>query len=173
MWRKRRFALTTHKGHYEFLVMPFGLMNALATFQSLMNEDFQPFLRRFLLVFFDDILIYSRTEEEYVQHLNTVMETLAKKLFVNKSKCAIGVSQVAYLGHIRGFLGLIGYYRKFVKGEIRARLESKKQFSNSNITKIEGMKYLDEHITISMKMTMYEGNKMQIKDTSIYEVHPM
>ena len=56
---------------------------------------------------------------------------------------------------------------------MRARLESKKQFSNSNITKIEGMKYLDEHITISMKMTMYEGNKMQIKDTSIYEVHPM
>ena len=53
---------------------------------------------------------------------------------------------------------------------MKARLESKKQFSNSNIIKIEGMKYLDEQITISMKKTMYEGNKMQTIDTSIYEV---
>jgi reverse transcriptase-like protein len=94
-------AFRTLKGYYEFLVIPFGLTNALATFQSPKNEDFQSFLRHFLLVFFDDILIYSRTEEEYVQHLNTVLNTLARnKLFVNKSKCAIGFSQVAYVGHI-------------------------------------------------------------------------
>lgn len=137
-------AFRTHEGHYEYLVMPFGLMNAPSTFQSLMNEVFRAMLRRFVLVFFDDILVYSHDWPSHLQHLSTVLRILRdQKLVVNRKKCAFAQCSIEYLGHVvsqqgvtmdpakiasiinwptpknvkgvRGFLGLTGYYRKFVK----------------------------------------------------------
>jgi hypothetical protein len=138
-----KISFRTHEGNYEFLVMPFGLCNAPSTFQSLMNHVFHPFLHQFVLVFFDDILIYRKTWIDHLNHVDQFLCLLSQhQLFLKQSKCAFGASEVEYLGHLvgkdgirvdpkkieamqdwphpktlkilRGFLGLIGYYHKFI-----------------------------------------------------------
>jgi hypothetical protein len=93
----------THEGHYEFLFIPLSLCNSPSTFQSLMNHAFCPFLRHFVLFFFDDIIIYSKTWQSHLTHVNQVLHLLSKhKHFLKQSKCAFGSYEVEYLGHIVG-----------------------------------------------------------------------
>ncbi|KAA0050727.1 pol protein [Cucumis melo var. makuwa] len=137
-------AFRSRYGHYEFIVMSFGLTNALAVFMDLMNRVFKDFLDSFVIVFIDDILIYSKTEAEHEEHLHQVLVTLrANKLYAKFSKCEFWLKKVTFLGHvvssegvsvdpakieavtnwprpstvneIRSFLGLAGYYRRFVE----------------------------------------------------------
>ena len=137
-------AFRTRYGHYEFVIMPFGLTNAPAAFMELMNRVFIDYLDRFVVVFIDDILVYSRSREEHEEHLRIVLKTLRKhQLYGKYSKCDFWISEVTFLGHvvsaagvavdpakidaivawevpknvrdIRSFLGLASYYRRFIR----------------------------------------------------------
>ncbi|GJY85886.1 hypothetical protein Tco_0499912 [Tanacetum coccineum] len=134
----------TRYGHYEFQVMPFGLTNAPAVFMDLMNRVCKPYLDKFVIVFIDDILIYSKNKEEHGEHLKTILNLLrSEKLYAKFSKCDFWLDSVQFLGHVidssgvhvdpakieaiknwaapttptevRQFLGLAGYYRRFIK----------------------------------------------------------
>ncbi|GKC15248.1 putative reverse transcriptase domain-containing protein [Tanacetum coccineum] len=138
-------AFKTRYGHYEFQVMPFGLTNAPAVFMDLMNRVCKPYLDKFVIVFIDDILIYSKNKKEHEEHLKAILELLKKEeLYAKFSKCEFWIPKVQFLGHvidsqgidvdpakiesikdwespktpteIRQFLGLACYYRRFIKG---------------------------------------------------------
>ncbi|RVW79670.1 Transposon Ty3-I Gag-Pol polyprotein [Vitis vinifera] len=112
-------AFRTRYGHYEFLVMPFGLTNAPAAFMDLMNRVFKPYLDQFVVVFIDDILVYSRSREEHEGHLSIVLQTLKdKQLYVDPGKidAVANWRRPSTVTEIRSFLGLAGYYRRFIEG---------------------------------------------------------
>ncbi|GJW78653.1 putative reverse transcriptase domain-containing protein [Tanacetum coccineum] len=140
-----KIAFRTHYGHYKFLVMPFRLTNAQAVFMDLMNRVCKPYLDKFVIVFIDDILIYSKSKEEHAKHLKLILELLKKReLDAKFSKFEFWLSKVQFLVHvidsegihvdpakiesikdwaspktpteIRQFLGLAGYYRRFIEG---------------------------------------------------------
>jgi hypothetical protein len=97
---EHKTAFKTHHGHFQFRVMPFGLTNAPATFQCMMNDILQPFLRQFL-VFLDDILIYSPTREAHLNHLSQVLDQLrAHQFYLKSSKCSFAQTQIEYWGHV-------------------------------------------------------------------------
>eukprot|EP00253_Pinus_taeda_P024655 PITA_24655 len=101
--------------HYEFLVMPFGLTNAPSTFQGLMNSIFKPSLRKFVLVFFDDILIYNKSWKDQVEYPGHILSHEGVKVDPSKIKAIKELKIPTSIKHLRGFLELTGYYRKFVK----------------------------------------------------------
>ncbi|GJX94375.1 putative reverse transcriptase domain-containing protein [Tanacetum coccineum] len=148
-------AFRTRYGHYQFQVMPFGLANALAVFMDLMNRVCKPYLDKFIIVFIDDILIFSKDEKEHEDHLKAILELLKKeKLYAKISKCKFWIPKVQFLGHIidskgihvdpakiksikdwaspkipteiRQFLGLASYYRRFIKGFLKIAKSMKK-----------------------------------------------
>jgi hypothetical protein len=94
-------AFSTRYGHFKFIVMSFGLTNAPATFMEAMNKMLHEFLDDFVVVFLDDILIYSKMEEEHERHLRLILDALRKNQFYGKlKKCAFWLSEVAFLGHV-------------------------------------------------------------------------
>ena len=134
----------TRNGSYEFLVMPFGFTNAPSTFYTLMNKVLEPFLNHFMVVYLDDIVVYSQTMDEHVEHLRQVFQALrSNELYVKKGKCSFAQEEVMFLGliigrgkirmdqakiqailewepptkvtEVRSFLGLVNYYRRFIK----------------------------------------------------------
>ncbi|XP_075516224.1 uncharacterized protein LOC142551066 [Primulina tabacum] len=136
-------AFRTRYSHYEFLVMSFGLTNAPSIFMDLMNRVFKPYLDSFVIVFIDDILIYSKTRELHEEHLRVVLQLLReKRLYAKLKKCEFWLEQISFLGHVvskdgiavdpvkieavqkwpipttvsevRSFLGLAGYCRRFI-----------------------------------------------------------
>uniref|UniRef100_A0A151UIE5 Retrovirus-related Pol polyprotein from transposon 17.6 n=1 Tax=Cajanus cajan TaxID=3821 RepID=A0A151UIE5_CAJCA len=138
-------AFRTRYGHYEYLVMPFGVTNAPSIFMDYMNQIFHPYLDKFVVVFIDDILVYSKTKKEHEEHLKVVLQTLRRRqLYAKLSKCDFWLEEVSFLGHlissggievdpskveavlkweapksvieIRSLLGLVGYYRRFIEG---------------------------------------------------------
>src|SRR5579863_2145274 len=139
-----KMAFRTRYGHFEFVVLPFGLTNAPATFMTLMNDIFQEYLDDFVIVYLDDILIYSRTQKEHLGHIRKVLDILRRhKLYAKIKKCDFITEKVEYTGHyitpngimvdprkieavqqwptpknvpeVQTFLGLANYYRKFVE----------------------------------------------------------
>jgi len=139
-----KIAFKTRYGHYEFIVMPFGLTNSPAAFMDVMNGVFRTYLDKFVVVFIDDILIYSKDKEEHTNHLRTMLQTLRKhQLYAKLKKCEFWLTEVTFLGHavtkegikvdpqkinavikwprptnvtkVKSFLSLVGYYRRFMK----------------------------------------------------------
>ncbi|KAJ0937111.1 putative nucleotidyltransferase, Ribonuclease H [Helianthus annuus] len=186
-------AFRTRYGHYEFLVMPFGLTNAPAAFMDLMNRVCKPMLDKSVIVFIDDILVYSKSEAEHVCHLRKILDTLRReKLYAKFTKCAFWLREVQFLGHlisadgvlvdpskieavtkwspprnpseIRSFLGLAGYYRRFIQDFSKialplTKLTRKEEKFVWGIKQEEAFQTLKEKLTHAPVLTLPEGTE--------------
>ncbi|KAI3822129.1 hypothetical protein L1987_09710 [Smallanthus sonchifolius] len=186
-------AFRTRYGHFEFRVMSFGLTNAPAEFMDLMNRVCRPMLDRSVIVFIDDILIYSKNEGDHACHLKEVLEALKKeKLYAKFSKCAFWLREVQFLGHvinpngimvdpakivtvrewnipktpteIRSFLGLAGYYRRFIQDFSKiasplTKLTRKEVKYEWGSTQDEAFKELKKRLTQAQVLALPEGNE--------------
>jgi hypothetical protein len=178
-------AFNTRYGHFEFLVLPFGLCNAPSTFMELMQRVFRDCVDEFVIVFMDDILVYSKTAEAHAQHLRHVMKLLREnQLYAKRSKCLFFQSRIKFLGHVitpdgisvdeekitaiqrwpipknvselRSFLGLAGYYRKFVRDFSQVALpltlllhsETKFEMKNEQLQSFRALKHLLSHTPV-------------------------
>ncbi|WVZ84803.1 hypothetical protein U9M48_031790 [Paspalum notatum var. saurae] len=184
---------TTKYGLYEYTVMSFGLTNAPAYFMQLMNSVFMDYLDKFVVVFIDDILIYSKTEAEHEEHLRLVLQRLREhKLYAKFSKCEFWIDEVRFLGHVvskggiavdpskvstvtnwkvpeipkevRGFLGLAGYYRRFIENFSRIAkpmtflLEKDAEFRWTNARQA-GFDELKKRLTTAPVLTLADQQK--------------
>ncbi|GJT25085.1 putative reverse transcriptase domain-containing protein [Tanacetum coccineum] len=181
-------AFRTRYGHYEFQVMQFGLTNAPAVFMDLMNCVCKPYLDKFVIVFIDDILIYSRNKEEHANHLRIILELLRKeKLYAKFSKCKFWISIMQFLRHlidsqgihvdlakieavknwaspntpieICQFLGLVGYYRRFIEAPILALPEGNDDFVVYYDASLQG---LGEHIHDQKELNMRQRHWLEL-----------
>ncbi|KAM1551782.1 hypothetical protein ACFX10_043867 [Malus domestica] len=186
-------AFRTQYGHYEFLVMPFGLTNAPTTFMDLMNRVFQPYLDRLVIIFIDDILVYSKSKAEHARNLKFVLSNLREhQLYAKFSKCEFWLNQVAFLGHVistqgiqvdsqkvaavenweqprtvtdvRSFLGLAGYYRRFVKDQ--PRKDVKFEWDNKCEQSFQQLKYYLTHAPV-LALPDDSGNYEVYSDASL------
>ena len=184
-------AFQTRYRHYEFLVMSFGLTNALVTFMDLMNMVFKPYLDQFVVVFIDDILVYLRSGEEHECHLSIVLQTLRyKQLYAKLKNCEFWLDRVSFLRYvvtkdgisinlgkvdaiaswrkpsivieIRSFLGLAGYYRRFIKGFSKIAIpltkltQKKVKFERSNDCKCS-FQELKSGLMTTLILTIHSG----------------
>ncbi|KAJ0531230.1 putative nucleotidyltransferase, Ribonuclease H [Helianthus annuus] len=186
-------AFRTRYGHYEFLVMPFGLTNAPAAFMDLMNRVCKPYLDKFVIVFIDDILIYSKSQADHEKHLRCILELLQReKLYAKFSKCEFWLREVQFLGHvvsergiqvdpakveavmnwqepktpteIRSFLGLAGYYRRFIENFSRiaaplTSLTKKKEKFIWGPKQQESFEILKQKLSNAPVLTLPEGTE--------------
>ncbi|GKA70875.1 putative reverse transcriptase domain-containing protein, partial [Tanacetum coccineum] len=204
-------AFRTLYSHYEFQVMPFGLNNAPAVFMDQMNRVWKPYLDEFEIVFIDDILIYSKSEEEHAEHLKLILELLKKEeLYAMFSKCEFWLSKVQFLGHvidsegihldpakiesikdwaspktpikIRQFLGLAGYYRRFII-EVAFQLLKQKLYSVPILALPEGSenfvvycdasrKWLGTVLMQKEKVIAYASRQLKIHEKN-YTTHDL
>ncbi|KAK8954132.1 hypothetical protein KSP39_PZI001653 [Platanthera zijinensis] len=197
-------AFSTRYGHYEFMVMPFGLTNAPAAFMDLMNRVFKDYLDRFVIVFIDDILIYSPSEDEHAWHLRLALQTLKEhQLYAKFTKCEFWLRKVSFLGHViseqglavdptkiesilnwsqptsvtevRSFLGLAGYYRRFVKDFSKislplTQLTRKNMLFQWSVDCQSAFDILKEKLTTAPILTMPSGTEgFQIYSDASYK----
>nr|GFB86877.1 putative reverse transcriptase domain-containing protein [Tanacetum cinerariifolium] len=186
-------AFRTRYGHYEFQVMPFGLTNAPAVFMDLMNRACRPFLDKFVIVFIDNILIYSKNKEEHEEHLRIILKLLQKeKLYAKFLKCEFWLDSVKFLGYVfnsqgvhvdpvkvkaikswtalksptevRQFLGLAGYYRRFIEGfslidKPLTKLTQKNKTYEWGKEKEEAFQLLKDKLCSAPILALLEGSK--------------
>nr|GEU77035.1 hypothetical protein [Tanacetum cinerariifolium] len=153
----------TRYGHYEFKIMLFGLTNAPAVFMDLMNRVCKPYMEKFMIVFIDDIMIYSKSKQEHEENLNLILESLKKEeLYVKFSKCEFWIPKVQFLGHVID--SLVGYYRRFIEGfsnitKSMTKLTQKKVKFDWGDKQEAAFQLLKEKLCSTHVLALHEGTK--------------